>query len=158
MSAYIGSAENGDSPLRVLFLCTHNSARSQLAEALLRAMGGASVAAFSAGTEATRVHPYALALLASKEMPTETLASKHLAQFIGERFDYVITVCDNARDSCPTFPGAGAQLHWSFADPSAVRDAAARRALFEAIYEGMRGRIRELLRERGVEVSNTAFE
>jgi len=107
-------------PIRVLFLCTHNSARSQIAEALLRHLGGSDFAAYSAGTEVTRVHPLALTVLAERGVATSGLASEDLRDFIGQRFDVVITVCDRARDACPIFPGETERLHWSFPDPSAV--------------------------------------
>lgn len=110
-------------PIRVLFLCTHNSARSQIAEALLRHMGGADFAAFSAGTEVTRVHPLALRVLEEHGIDTTGLASKHLQQYIGEQFAVVITVCDRANESCPIFPGDPERIHWSIPDPSAMEGA-----------------------------------
>lgn len=107
-------------PIRVLFLCTHNSARSQIAEAALRQMGGADFAVFSAGTEVTRVHPLALRVLEEAHVSTDGLYSKSLHDFIGESFDFVITVCDQANESCPIFPGDPERIHWSIPDPSAV--------------------------------------
>lgn len=108
-------------PTRVLFLCTHNSARSQLAEALLRHLGGERVAAFSAGTEVTQVRPEVLAVLEKNNIDATGLYSKHLDQFLGQDFDYVITVCDNASEACPIFPGDPERIHWSLPDPSAVK-------------------------------------
>jgi len=105
--------------VRVLFLCTHNSARSQMAEALLRQLGGAHVTAYSAGAMATTVHPLALAALAELGIADEGLRSKHLNEFAGQHFDYVVTVCDRMREVCPVFPGA-VQVHWSIADPVAT--------------------------------------
>lgn len=107
-------------PVRVLFLCTHNSARSQIAEALLRQMGGADFAVFSAGTEVTRVHPLALQVLHEQDIGTDGLYSKGLVNFLGEQFDVVITVCDQANESCPIFPGDPERIHWCISDPSAV--------------------------------------
>ncbi|MCA1668184.1 MAG: arsenate reductase ArsC [Thermomicrobia bacterium] len=107
-------------PIRVLFLCTHNSARSQIAEAMLRQMGGADFTVFSAGTEATRVHPLALRVLNEQSISTDGLYSKSLNDFLGEQFDFVITVCDQANESCPLFPGDPDRIHWSIPDPSAV--------------------------------------
>lgn len=107
-------------PIRVLFLCTHNSARSQIAEALLRQMGGEDFAVSSAGTEVTRVHPLARMVLQEQSIDTNGLYSKHLGQFIAQRFDVVITVCDRANESCPIFPGDPRRIHWSIPDPSAV--------------------------------------
>lgn len=129
-------------PTRVLFLCTHNSARSQIAEALLRHLGGADFAAVSAGTEATRVHPLALAVLEEAGIPTDGLTSKHLRAFAGQRFDVVITVCDRARDACPVFPGRTEQLHWSFPDPSAVQGTEEERLnAFRSVREGLTRRL-----------------
>lgn len=108
-------------PIRVLFLCTHNSARSQIAEALLRQIGGSDFAVFSAGTEVTRVHPLAIAVLAEQGIGGEGLYSKSLTEFLGQRFDVVITVCDQANESCPIFPGNPNRIHWSIPDPSAVQ-------------------------------------
>lgn len=114
------SAADRRPPTCVLFLCTHNSARSQLAEALLRHLGGDRVAAFSAGTEVTLVRPEVLAVLQSNNIDATALYSKHLDQFLGQDFDYVITVCDNASEACPIFPGDPERIHWSLPDPSAV--------------------------------------
>lgn len=114
------SAVDGRPPTRVLFLCTHNSARSQLAEALLRHLGGDRVAAFSAGTEVTVVRPEVLTVLQKHNIDATGLYSKHLDQFLGQDFDYVITVCDKASEACPVFPGDPERIHWSLPDPSAV--------------------------------------
>jgi len=105
-------------PVRVLILCTHNSARSQMAEALLRQIGGARFEVASAGTEATRVHPLAVQAMANVGIDISKARSKHLDEFINDNFDYVITVCDAANESCPYFPGAPTRIHWSFKDPS----------------------------------------
>ncbi len=107
-------------PVRVLFLCTHNSARSQIAEALLRHMGGERVEVFSAGTEATLVRPEAFEVLQKRNIATTGLYSKHLNLFLAQDFDYVITVCDNASEACPVFPGDPERIHWSLPDPAAV--------------------------------------
>jgi len=103
---------------RILFLCTHNSARSQMAEGLLRHLGGERFAAFSAGTEATHVRPLAIAAMAELEIDLAGQESKTLDRYLGESFDAVITVCDQAAEACPVFPGAKRRLHWSFPDPS----------------------------------------
>lgn len=107
-------------PIRVLFLCTHNSARSQMAEALLRELGKGRFETFSAGTEATRIHPLAVRAMAAVGIDIANVRSKHLAEFLGQDFDYVITVCDSANESCPVFPGDPQRMHWSFQDPSAA--------------------------------------
>jgi len=132
-------------PVRVLFLCTHNSARSQMAEALLRHLGGNRVAVFSAGTETTRVHPQALATLAHYHIDTTGLSSKHLEQFLGQKFDYVITVCDRASESCPVFPGDPERIHWSFPDPSAATEPEAQRMAFTQVFVGLEKRLKLLL-------------
>jgi len=105
---------------RVLFLCTHNSARSQMAEGLLRKTGGDQFDAFSAGTEQTRVHPLAIEAMREIGVDISGQASKTLDAFQGEHFDVVITVCDRANESCPVFPGNTERIHWSFDDPSAA--------------------------------------
>ena len=107
-------------PIRVLFLCTHNSARSQMAEALLRLIGGPKFEVSSAGTEATRVNPHAIQAMADVGIDISEARSKHLNEFLGDDFDYVITVCDSANESCPIFPGDPKRIHWSFPDPSTV--------------------------------------
>ncbi len=105
---------------RILFLCTHNSARSQLAEGILRATGGHVVEVFSAGSEPDRVHPMAIRAAAALQIDISGQQSKHLDAFAGQTFDYVITVCDRVRESCPVFPDDPHQIHWSFSDPAAV--------------------------------------
>jgi len=107
-------------PIRVLFICTHNSARSQIAEALLGHYGGADFLVRSAGTEATRVNPFAVRVLAEVGIDWSTARSKVLTEFLDEPWDYVITVCDRARQSCPVFPGQMNSLHWGLDDPSEV--------------------------------------
>lgn len=109
-----------DRPIRVLFLCTHNAARSQMAEALLRHVGGERFDVQSAGTEVTRVHPLAVRAMADVGIDIAEARSKHLREFINDDFDYVITVCDRASESCPVFPGGPQRVHWSFTDPSAA--------------------------------------
>ncbi|MBW7881252.1 MAG: metalloregulator ArsR/SmtB family transcription factor [Caldilineaceae bacterium] len=107
---------------RVLFLCTHNSARSQMAEALLRQLGGPRVEVFSAGTRPGRVHPLAISTLAATGIDISGQRSKHLDEFRGQHFTYIITVCDRVREECPVFPGDPAQIHWSIPDPVEVQD------------------------------------
>ena len=105
-------------PLRVLFLCTHNSARSQMAEGLLRALAGDRFDVASAGTEATRVHPLAIRVMEEVGIDLTGHTSKTIDALIDQPWDYVITVCDNANERCPIFPGKTIRLHWSFDDPS----------------------------------------
>jgi len=101
-----------------LFLCTHNSARSQMAEGFLRHLGGDSFEVASAGTEATRVHPLAIRAMREVGIDLGPHTSKALDTLLGRPWDYVITVCDHANERCPLFPGQTARLHWSFEDPS----------------------------------------
>ena len=120
------SASDGEStrplrkPVTVLFLCTHNSARSQMAEAMLRHFGGSRVEAFSAGSEPRPVHPMALRVLANLRIDAGAQRSKHLSELEGRKFDYIATVCDRVREICPTFPGDPHLTHWSIPDPVAV--------------------------------------
>jgi arsenate reductase (thioredoxin) len=107
-----------EQPTRVLVLCTHNSARSQMAEALLRSLGEGRYEVASAGTEATRVNPYAVAAMREVGIDISGARSKHLNEFVEREFDYVITVCDSAAEACPMFPGPARRVHWSFPDPS----------------------------------------
>jgi ArsR family transcriptional regulator, arsenate/arsenite/antimonite-responsive transcriptional repressor / arsenate reductase (thioredoxin) len=107
-------------PKRVLFLCTENSARSQLAEALLRHLSHGRIEVYSAGSHPAQVHPLARQVLEERGISTEGLRSKSLNEFAGQSFDVIVTVCDRVRESCPTFPGDPECIHWSFADPAAV--------------------------------------
>lgn len=109
-----------DRPIRVLFLCTHNSARSQMAEGLLRHIGKDRFEVYSAGTEATEVRPLAIKAMADMGIDISGQHSKVLDEYAGQQFDYVITVCDRANESCPIFPGDPERIHWSFPDPSAA--------------------------------------
>ena len=135
-------------PIRVLFLCTHNSARSQIAEALLRRDGGDRYEAFSAGTVATRVRPETVEVLGELGIDWSAARSKTLAEFLDQPFDYVITVCDDARDACPVFPGARRMLHWNLVDPSAVEGTPEDRlAAFRATVEDIESRLGSFIDE-----------
>lgn len=106
--------------LRVLFVCTHNSARSQMAEALLRRAAGDRVAVVSAGTEPGHLHPLAVRAMQRVGLDISRARAKSVDEFAGQGFDYVITLCDQARETCPAFPGDPERIHWSFPDPSAM--------------------------------------
>ena len=109
-----------DQPIRVLFVCTGNSARSQIAEALLRQYGGDDFAAFSAGTEPKGVNPYTVRVLSEVGLDWSAARAKSVREYLGEPFDYVITVCDRARQTCPVFPGDHNSLHWGLDDTAEV--------------------------------------
>lgn len=128
--------------LKVLFLCTHNSARSQMAEGLLGHLAGDRFEAYSAGTEATRVRPEALSVMAEIGGDLSGHESKTLERYLGEPFDFVITVCDDANETCPVFPGARKRLHWSLPDPSAARGAREERV---EVFRSVRDRLKELI-------------
>ena len=133
------------SPARVLFLCTRNSARSQMAEGIMRHYGGDMVEVFSAGTEAWKVHPDAIAAMNELGIDISGQRSKHLREFLGQDFDYIITVCDRAKESCPIFPGDPVQIHWSFTDPAAIEESEQRRRAFNTTAIELTARIRYLL-------------
>jgi len=128
---------------RVLFLCTHNSARSQMAEGLLSKMGGDQFEVFSAGTEETRVHPLAIEAMREIGIDLSGHRSKTLDEFSGQQFDYVITVCDRANETCPVFPSDTQRIHWSFDDPSAATGTDEQRLrAFRNVREGIQHRLR----------------
>lgn len=128
---------------RVLFLCTHNSARSQMAEGLLRALGGERFEVFSSGTEATHVRPLAIKAMAELGIDISGQRSKVLTEYLAQPFDYVITVCDQANETCPIFPGARHRLHWSFPDPSKVTgDEAAQLTAYRNVRDAIAARLR----------------
>ena len=143
---------NDISPLSVLFLCTHNSSRSQMAEGLLRARGGTRFAVSSAGTHPRRVHP--LAILAMREVGIDMSEAagyhaKGLDEFAGQPFDLVVTVCDEAAEECPYFPGAHRQVHWGFPDPSAASGTDGERlAVFRAVRNAIAARVEAFVREQ----------
>ncbi|MEM3046947.1 MAG: arsenate reductase ArsC, partial [Candidatus Bathyarchaeia archaeon] len=103
---------------RVLFICVHNSARSQMAEGFLRHLYGDRFEAYSAGVAPSRVNPYAVKAMAEVGIDISSYRSKSLREFLGGKVDVAVTVCDEAKEACPFFPGASKQLHWGFPDPS----------------------------------------
>ncbi|MBZ5579641.1 MAG: arsenate reductase ArsC [Acidobacteriia bacterium] len=106
---------------RVLFVCTGNSARSQMAEGLLRHEAGTEYEVFSAGTDPTSVRSEAVAVMREIWIDISGQHSKSVAEFVGQHFDFIITVCDKAKENCPVFPGAGERLHWPFDDPARIQ-------------------------------------
>lgn len=107
-----------DRPIRVLFVCTGNSARSVMAEALVRTKGGDAFEVHSAGTEPRGINSLALKVLAEAGIDASWARSKSVTEYLGQRFDYVVTVCDEARQVCPVFPGVHESLHWGYEDPA----------------------------------------
>ena len=123
---------------RVLILCTGNSARSQMAEGLWRHEAGDEWEVFSAGTNPSKVRPEAIAVMNELGIDISSHRSKSVDEFVGQEFDYVITVCDHANEICPVFPGKTQRLHWSFEDPTDE-------ASFRKIRDQIHARIREFL-------------
>jgi len=132
-------------PVRVLFLCTGNSSRSQIAEALLRQAAGTRVRVASAGSNPKPVHPNTLRVLRDYGIDVTGLRSKHLDELTGRRFDYVITLCDKVREVCPEFPGGPQAIHWSIPDPAAAAAGRARYPAFRAVTADLHTRIRYLV-------------
>lgn len=128
---------------RVLFVCTHNSARSQMAEGFLREYGGDRFESHSAGTEATAVRPEAIKAMAEVGIDISGQQSKTVDRYLGQSFAWVITVCDQAREACPVFPGADETAHWGFDDPSGAQGAEDERmATFRRVRDEIARRVR----------------
>jgi arsenate reductase len=131
---------------RVLFICTHNSARSQMAEGMLRHLAGDRYEAFSAGTVATGLRPEAISAMAEIGVDISAQSSKTLERYLGEPFELVVTVCDAAREACPTFPGAARVAHWDLDDPStATGTDEDRMAVYRHVRDEIERRVRELV-------------
>lgn len=131
---------------RVLFLCTGNSCRSQMAEGLLRHLAGERFDVASAGTEPVGLNPGAVEVMKEIGVDISQHRSKRADKFLGQQFDYVITVCDRAKEACPTFPGAGTLLHWSFDDPAKAEGAEeARRLVFRRVRDEIAERLQQFM-------------
>ena len=129
-------------PISVLVVCTGNSARSVMAEVLLRRKGGRDFEVASAGTEPRGLNPLTLRVLAESGLDTSGLRSKSVHEFVDRAWDYVITVCDEARQSCPVFPGSHESLHWGYEDPAAVEgDDETRLRAFREVFTALSERI-----------------
>ena len=134
---------------RILVLCTGNSARSQMGEGLFRHEGGGAWEVESAGTRPSLVRPEAIAAMREIGIDISGHRSKSVDEFVEQRFDYVVSVCDNARDVCPVFPAGTERIHWSFEDPAAVEgDEEVRLASFRRIRDQIHGRVREFFAGR----------
>ena len=135
------------SKTRVLFLCTHNSARSQMAEGFLRAMAGDRFEAQSAGTEKTSVNPLAIRVMAERGIDLGGHTSKVYDGLLQERWDHLVTVCDDANERCPFIPGVANRLHWSFEDPSRAKGSEDERLqTFRRIRDQIQQRLAEWLK------------
>jgi arsenate reductase len=136
---------------RVLFLCTGNKARSQMAEALLRKYAGDRFEVHSAGLEPGLIHPYTVQVLREAGLDTAGLYSKRIERFLGRmHFGYLITVCENAEEQCPIFPGVGQRLYWPFEDPLAFEGTEEEKlAKFRQVRDQIDRRIRDWLKNGG---------
>ncbi len=131
---------------KVLFLCTHNSARSQMAEGLLHHLAGNFFEVFSAGTEKTFVRPLAIKVMAELGIDISYYKSKTFEQYLKQKFDYVITVCDSANETCPFFSGAKQRLHWSFPDPSKAEGSETKQLeMYRSVRDAIQKKIEEEL-------------
>jgi len=130
-------------PIRVIFVCTGNSARSQMAEAILRRDGGDAFEVVSAGVDPKGVNPLTVRVLAEAGIDIAGARSKSVAEYLGQPFDYVITVCDRARESCPHFPGGRESRHWGLDDPAEATGTEAERL---EVFRRVMGEITERIR------------
>lgn len=134
---------------RVLILCTGNSARSQMAEGLLREMAGDRYDVFSAGSKPSVVNPLAIEVMREIGIDISGQRSKHLNEYLKQPFDYVITVCDEAAETCPLFPGRAERIHWSFPDPAAAQGSHEERLdVFRRVRDAIAGHVRQWLAEQ----------
>ena len=131
---------------KVLFICTHNSARSQMAEGFLNHLAAGRFEAQSAGTEPGALSPLAVQVMAEEGIDISNHHAKALDAFLSEPFDHVITVCDDANEACPVFPNARHRLHWSFPDPSRAEGPAEQRlAVFRAVRYAIKARVDQFM-------------
>ena len=133
---------------RVLILCTGNSCRSQMAEGFLRHYGSGKFEAFSAGTKPSTVNETAIKVMKEAGVDISGQRSKNVSEYLNEPFDYVISVCDNAKESCPVMPGVAARLHWPFPDPPHDKE------INEGVLDEFR-KVRDLIHERFKKVAET---
>jgi arsenate reductase len=138
---------------RVLFLCTGNSIRSQMAEGFLKALGSGQWQVQSAGVIQSYVHPLAIQVMEEIRIDISQQTSKSMDQFVNKKFDYVITLCDNAAKFCPTFRGQARRLHWPFEDPAgAIGTMEERLVVFRRIRDGIKTKIEEFLKSESSEI------
>jgi protein-tyrosine-phosphatase/DNA-binding transcriptional ArsR family regulator len=141
LSVATAARRRRSAPVRVLFLCTGNSARSQIAEALLEQASAGRVQVASAGSHPKPLHPNAVRVMRSYGIDLTGRCSKHLEEFTGRRMDYVITLCDKVREICPDFPGGPTAIHWSIPDPAAEGTSRASYPAFRAVAADLHTRI-----------------
>jgi arsenate reductase (thioredoxin) len=138
------TVRTSDQPIRVLFVCTGNSARSIMAEALLRHHGGDEFEVHSAGTEPRGINPLTRKVLAEAGIDASSARSKSVDEYLGQSFDYVVTVCDEARQVCPVFPGVHESLHWGYEDPAeATGTEEEKLAVFRRVFVQLGERVRQ---------------
>jgi arsenate reductase len=149
MEPFAGTARNprGEKRLKILFLCTHNACRSQMAEGWARHLHAERLEAYSAGTDPTRLDPYALRVMAEAGVDISSHRAKGIREIQDVDFDYVVTVCDQAREQCPWFPGRAAVIHAGFADPPALAEEGKDEREVLAIYRRVRDEIRRFVEE-----------
>jgi arsenate reductase len=133
----------------VLFLCTGNSARSQMAEGWLRHLASDRFEVFSAGTHPVGLNPGSVEVMAEVGIDIAHHRSKSVTELLGRPFDYVITVCDRAKESCPVWPNGTHFIHWSFVDPAAETDPAQWRLVFGRVRDQIAAQVRRFVREAG---------
>lgn len=144
---------------RVLILCTGNSARSQMAEGLLRHLAGDRFEVFSAGSKPSHVNPFAIEAMRQRGIDISGQRSKHLSEYLDQPFDYVITVCDNAAETCPIFPGRAQRIHWSFPDPAAAQGSDAEiLAAFVRVRDDLEARFSAWVQDSSPKASSPAPE
>jgi len=141
------------SGVRVLFVCTHNSARSQMAEGFLRHVSGGRIEVQSAGSHATQIHPDAIRTMDDFGIDIRNQRAKSFNAVEGQPFDYVISVCDKAREECPVFDGDGQQVHWGFPDPVAIEDPQVRATAFGEIARSLKTRMEWFLTTLSVDAA-----
>jgi arsenate reductase len=133
---------------KVLFLCTGNSCRSQMAEGFLRHLGAGRYEAFSAGVDPTRVNPLSVKVMREADIDISGQQSKSADEFLGQKFDHVITVCDNAKQTCPTFPGEYKKTHWDLEDPAEAQGTEEEKAaVFRKTRDLIERKVREFLKD-----------
>ncbi len=132
---------------KVLFLCTGNSCRSQMAEGFLRTYGGGRYEAHSAGTRPSTLNPLAVEVMREIGIDISRQRSKNATEYLGTHFPMIVTVCDNAREHCPIFPGPAVRQHWPFEDPAdATGSPEERLAVFRKVRDEIRARIQDFIK------------